>query len=201
VSRDDEAANAKLLPLRRVAGKAMELTDAALLAGCAVYDPATLGALYDRYSQAVYQFISRLAGTGEAEIDDLVSATFLEACRSAGNFRGDSSVSTWLYGIGINVVRHHIRSAVRRRALADAYRREPRALPDQRPDDTAESRELLRRLKEAVGVLPLALKEAFVLCEMEGVPGTEAAHMLGVRPGTLWRRLHEARKALRSALS
>ena len=184
-----------------MAGKAAELTDAALLAGCAVDDPATLGALYDRYSKAVYQFISRMAGASEAEIDDLVSATFMEACRSAANFRGDSSVTTWLYGIGINVVRHHIRSSVRRRALVEAYQREPPAQSCQRPDDTAESRELLRRLQEAVGSLPLALREPFVLCEMEGMPGTEAAHLLGVRPGTLWRRLHEARNALRSALS
>ena len=48
--------------------------------------------------------------------------------------------------------------------------------------------------------LPHDLRAAFVLCDLEEMPGVEAARALDVRAGTLWRRLHEARRALRAAL-
>ena len=38
------------------------------------------------------------------------------------------------------------------------------------------------------------------MCELEETPGKDAAEALGVPEGTLWRRLHEAREALRRAM-
>ena len=52
----------------------------------------------------------------------------------------------------------------------------------------------------ALSALPPILRETFVLCELEDVPGPEAARALGVREGTLWWRLHEARRRLRAAV-
>ena len=201
MSSDQRRPGGQLFPLRRVSGQASELTDAALVAGCAVDDSASLGALFDRHSRAVYRFISRLSGSSPGELDDLVSATFLEACRCAKKFRGGSSVSTWLFGIAVNVVRHHVRADIRRRAFIAAYQRVPPAPRSLRPDDAVENRELIVKLAEAIGQLPHDLREAFVLCELERVPGPEASRALGVPPGTLWRRLHEARKFLRDALA
>ena len=199
--RDQKLPSGQLLPLRRVSGQVFELTDAALVAGCAVDDSASLGALFDRHSRAVYRFIARLAGSSPGELDDLVSTTFLEACRCARKYRGSSSVSTWLFGIAINVVRHHVRGEIRRRTFIVAYEHAPVAARCPRPDDAAENRELIGKLGEAIAELPHDLREAFVLCELEEVPGPQAALALGVPPGTLWRRLHEARKFLRSALA
>lgn len=169
--------------------------------GCSVDDPAALCALYDRHSIAVYRFISNLSGARDAEVDDLVGATFLEACRSASNFRGDSSVVTWLLGISVNVVRHHVRAAARRRAFLRAYRREPVPFRNLRPDETAENRELLVRLRSEIDRLPCALKETFVLCEIEGVPASDVASILRIPAGTLWRRIHQARMILRRAVT
>jgi RNA polymerase sigma-70 factor (ECF subfamily) len=201
MSGDEQAPGGKLLSLRRISGDAAELTDAALVAGCAIDDSAALSALFDRHSRAVYRFISRLSGIGPGDLDDLVAVTFLEACRSAGKFRGGSAVTTWLFGIAVNVVRHHIRGDVRRRAFIAAYQHLPGVTSGHRPDDAAERRELVSRLDVAIQSLPQNLREAFVLCELEEVPGPDAARTLGVPQGTLWRWLHEARKALRSALT
>lgn len=197
----DDRLPAKVLPLRRVAGKPSEMTDAALLAGCAVEDPATLGALYDRYSDAVYKFLLHLSGHDGDEIDDLVATTFLEACRAAGRFRGESTTRSWLFGIGINVYRHHVRSAVRRRALLTSYKRQPKAERAMRPDDTVENREIVSRVGEAISRLPMELRETFVLSELEGLSGPEVARALDVPEGTIWRRLHDARKILRGVFS
>ena len=58
----------------------------------------------------------------------------------------------------------------------------------------------MSRLRDALGELSHDLRAAYVLCDLEDVPGVEAARVLGVRAGTLWRRLHEARRALRDAI-
>jgi RNA polymerase sigma-70 factor (ECF subfamily) len=199
-ARQAPIAGGKLLSLRRLGGRADQMTDAALVAACAVGDGAALGALFDRHSRAVYRFASRLAGVSSVDLDDLVSAAFLEACRSARAFRGVSSVRTWLFGIAANVVRHHVRHDRRRRALLDQYRQLPVAAAVERPDETAERRQLLLRLEAALHALPHDLRVAFVMCDVEDVACAEAARVLGLRQGTVWKRLQRARELLGSAL-
>jgi len=55
-------------------------------------------------------------------------------------------------------------------------------------------------LAAALDRLPHDLRTVYVLCDLEDLPGVEAARVLGLRDGTLWRRLHEARRALREAI-
>ena len=174
-----------------------ELTDEALLAACGVGDPAALGALFDRHHEAVYRLVSRLLRTEPAEIDDLVQTTFLEVWRSAKKYSGQGAVRSYLFGIAANTVRHHVRSAVRRRiALAEV----PPPAAVRAPDDAAIRAQEVGRLAEALEGLPHDLRTAYVMCDLEDVPGVEAARVLGLRAGTLWRRLHEARRALRAAI-
>jgi RNA polymerase sigma-70 factor (ECF subfamily) len=175
------------------------MSDEALVAACAVGDVAALGALYDRHHEAVYRFLSRLAGCDGRDLDDLAQNTFLEANRASRGYRGRAPVRPWLFGIAANVVRHHVRGEIRRRALHVALGDRPADDPVQ-PDLPAERRQLIERLGAALPNLSHDLRVAFVLCDLEGVPGVEAARVVGVPEGTLWRRLHEARKALRAAL-
>jgi RNA polymerase sigma-70 factor (ECF subfamily) len=199
-SSPDAGPRGQILPLKRVTGAAHELTDEALVAGCSVGDGAALGALFDRHSQALYRFIARLGGVGNADLDDLVSATFLEACRSARAFRGGSTVRTWLFGIAVNVARHHVRGDQRRRAFLSAYQQAPAPAGGERPDEAAERRQLLRKVDAILGSLPDDLRVAFVMCDVEDVPCAEAARALGLRQGTVWKRLHRARAVLGEAL-
>lgn len=197
----------KLLPLRRPTGS--ELSDASLLHACALGDMAALGLLFDRLHDRVYRFLARLLGPGRPELEDLVQATFLEVCRAAPNYKGQAAVSTWVIGIAANLARRHARGEQRRRGLHALAAEQP--VPDagqgqgpgqgkNRPDEEAERRQLLARLQAALDELPQDLRTAFVLCELEEVPGVEAAKLVGVPAGTLWRRLHEARLRLRAAL-
>jgi DNA-directed RNA polymerase specialized sigma24 family protein len=68
------------------------------------------------------------------------------------------------------------------------------------PHENLEGRRQIEKLAVSLNDLPSNLKVAFVMCDLEGVPGVEAARILGLREGTLWRRLHEARKALAKAI-
>jgi RNA polymerase sigma-70 factor (ECF subfamily) len=190
----------QVVPLRkldeRLAGLS-ELTDEALLAACGVGDPAALGALFDRYHEAVYRLVSRLIRSESHEIDDLVQTTFLEAWRCAKKYSARGAVKSFLFGIAANTVRHHVRSAKRRR---DAYAAWPQPVAVGTPDVALQRSQELARLAAALEELPHDLRAAYVLCDLEELPGVEAAQVLGVRAGTLWRRLHEARRALRDAI-
>ena len=194
----------KVLPLRRVEGTVSEMSDEALVAACGVGEMAALGALFDRFYDAVRRFLARMAGTDERDLDDLAQATFETALRAAKRYDGRSSVRTWLFGIANNVVRHHVRSEVRRKRLAVAAANEAAkdgaGASGESTPDLVLARERAARLHEAVLELPPKLREVFVLVYLEGVPGAEAARVLGAREGTVWKRLHEARAALRGAL-
>jgi RNA polymerase sigma-70 factor (ECF subfamily) len=174
-----------------------DISDEALLAACGVGDAAALGALFDRHHEAVYRLISRLLRTEPSEIDDLVQQTFLEVWRSAKKYSGRGAVRSYLFGIAANAVRHHIRGAVRRRnALAEV----PPPAAGGAPDDAAMRAQQVNRLAVALEQLPDDLRVVYVMCDLEEVPGVDAARALGLRAGTLWRRLHEARRALREAI-
>jgi RNA polymerase sigma-70 factor (ECF subfamily) len=189
----------KLVPLRRISGDVTEMSDEALLAACGTGDLPALGALFDRFHVAVYRFVARLPTTDELARDDLVQATFLEVRRTASRFRGTSSVKTWILGVAANVARHQLRSERRRRVHQAKYVERIAAVPD-KPDDQVERRQLLARIGEALAELPHEQQVAFILCDLEQVPGVEVARALDVPEGTLWRRLHVARKAVRAAV-
>lgn len=175
------------------------MSDEALLAACATGDAGALGALFDRFHEAVYRFAARLQTTDDLARDDLVQATFLEVGRIARSFRGTSSVKTWILGVAANVARHALRSEVRRRFHQARFLEQASAAP-MLVDDQVERRQLLARIAGALAGLPRDQQIAFILCDLEQLPGVEVARVLEVPEGTLWRRLHCARKAIRAAL-
>jgi RNA polymerase sigma-70 factor (ECF subfamily) len=175
------------------------MSDEALLAACGTGDLAALDALFERFHVALYRFLGRLPTTDELARDDLVQATFLEVRRTAKRFRGRSSVKTWILGIAANVARHQLRGEHRRRVNQARYAERLTAIPE-RPDEQVERRELLARVAVALAALPHDQQVAFVLCDLEEAPGVEVARALGIPEGTLWRRLHVARKAVRAAI-
>lgn len=190
---------AKLVPLRRISGDITEMSDEALLAACGTGDAPALGALFDRFHVAIYRFAARLPMTDELARDDLVQATFLEIRRAAPSFRGTSSVKTWILGVAANVARHTLRAERRRRVHQAHYLERMTAAPEQL-DAQLERRKLLARIAAALAGLPRDQQIAFILCDLEQLPGVEVARVLEIPEGTLWRRLHTARKAMRAAI-
>jgi RNA polymerase sigma-70 factor (ECF subfamily) len=189
----------KLVPLRRISGDITEMSDEALVAACGTGDAPALGALFDRFHTAVYRFAARLPMTDDLARDDLVQATFLELRHAASAFRGTSSVKTWILGIAANVARHTLRGERRRRAHQAGFLE--RSVAAAEPvDEQVERRKLLARVAEALSDLPRDQQIAFILCDLEQLPGAEVARVLDIPEGTLWRRLHTARKAMRQAI-
>lgn len=190
----------RLVPIRRVSGQSSELSDEALLAACGTGDRAALGGLFDRFHVAVYRFVSRLRTIDVSSRDDVVQATFLELPKSAAHFAGRSSVKTWILGIASNVARHHVRREQRRRVNQEAFTSVPPAAPHQ-PDVELDRRRRLLQIADALAALPHDQQVALIMCDLEQLPGVEVARVLEIPEGTLWRRLHVARRAIRAALA
>jgi len=191
-----------IVTMSRARDAAGAVSDEALLERFARGDGAALGELFDRHHRRAHRFLARLTGAHEADLDDLVQTTFVEVARSASRFDGRAAFCTWLFGIAMNVARHYKRGNTRRRrVIVEVNDERPSDVPGrERADDGVERRELLEALERALRELPLALREVFVACEVEELPGADVARLIGIPEGTLWRRLHEARKALRVAL-
>lgn len=193
----------RVILFRAVEGVPAEMSDEALVAACATGDAAALGALFDRHYDAVRGFLARMSGTDDRDLDDLVQVTFETVPRAAAHFDGRAQVRTWLLGIATNVARHHIRSEIRRkrftRDVAAAAADAPPAVADGRAEVLA--RERAARLGQAISALPAGLRAVFLLVYVEGLPGRDVAAALGVREGTIWKRLHRARGLLRESLA
>ncbi|MBI4818040.1 MAG: RNA polymerase sigma factor [Deltaproteobacteria bacterium] len=174
-------------------------SDEELIRRCASGNTPALAALFERHHLATQRFLSRLVGWRSSELEDLLQSTFLLAYTSARSFRGQASVRSWIFGIGANLVRRQRRTGARRDA-ALRLMAAPAPESPMGPDDVVARKQLVERLSAAVLELPHDLRVAYVLCELEDVSGPEAATALGIRPGTLWRRLFDARKRLVRAL-
>jgi RNA polymerase sigma-70 factor, ECF subfamily len=176
------------------------LSDAVLLAACGNGDTAALGTLFRRHNRTVYRFLARMAPLDHGCLDDLVQNTFLAARESAHRYRGKSAVVTWLLAISANILKNHIRSETRRRKAIETIKEMPMP-PGDSPEKRLEQQLMMSQLARQLNGMSHKLKVVFVMCDLEGIPGTDVARTLNLREGTVWRRLHEARKQLRLALS
>jgi RNA polymerase sigma-70 factor, ECF subfamily len=177
----------------RPAQGADDMSDDGLIVACAAGDRAARALLFERYADAIHRLVVRLRGSDNDVVDDLVQSTFLAAFKAAHRLRG-GNLRAWLYGIAINQVREYARREVRRkRALSRAAELAPCASDSGDPA-------LAAHLPAAIAALPHALRAALILVDLEGERGADAAAALGIPEGTLWYRVHLARKAVRIAL-
>ncbi len=172
-----------------------DLSDAGLVAACATGDRAARALLFERHVDAVHRFVARMRASDPDTVDDLVQATFVSAFQAAAKFRGDRMIA-WLYGIAANHVRAYARREIRRKRALMSVADVAQVSGQMTAGDPA----LLARLPDAIAELPHDLRAAFVLIDLEGERGRDAAEALGVPEGTLWRRVFHTRKTLREAL-
>jgi RNA polymerase sigma-70 factor (ECF subfamily) len=166
--------------------------DAEILARVAEGDVAALGVLYDRYARSILKFARHAAPRDDAE--DIVQATFLRVLRIAGTFRPDSeSARPWLFAIAARVIQGRRRSLVRlgnaMRGLRQLARGELSSHDEQRTD-----------LERATARLSEQKRVVFLLSQLEGFTAEQIATMLDVPVGTVWTRIHHARRELRAFL-
>lgn len=150
--------------------------------------------IYERWFDDVVGWLYAL-GAPMSETEDLAQEIFLVVRRKLGQFDG-GNLAGWLYRISQLTVRDHRRRAwfrhlVLRRQEVDLTKMPHAAFSPARSYEAAEAQ---RRFQLMVGKMSEKLRTTFVLFEIEGYSGEEIARIQDIPLGTVWTRLHKARK-------
>jgi RNA polymerase sigma-70 factor (ECF subfamily) len=159
---------------------------------------AALGEAYDAHQAAARGLARRLVGE-DAAAEDLVQEAFVLLPRAVHRFDGTAALRTFILAIVVNCARHHVRSAARRRRLAESYGREPRTTSLD-GDAAAARQDLAQLLTRALDELPLEQRTAFVLMELEERTSVDAGAIAGAPEATMRTRLFHAKRKLRERL-
>lgn len=155
------------------------------------------------YERKIYALALRSTGS-EADAADITQEVFLRAWKSMGKFRGDSSVSTWLYRITMNLcVDHARRKNIQAVPLTDEEGTElplPDTRADNLPEAALEGRELSNELQTALGMLTDEHRQIILLRDVSGLSYQEIGRLLTLEEGTVKSRLARARRNLREIL-
>jgi RNA polymerase sigma-70 factor, ECF subfamily len=150
-------------------------------------------AVYDAHFDFVWRFAAN-RGVPQSALDDVVQEVFVVVNRQLAGFQGQSALRTWIAGITRNVVRGY------RRKRSNATTGEPLGDDDVYPSQLPTPAEALEH-KSAGQLLDVILarmtelqREAFILCEIEGMSAVEVAEALSANENTVRTRLHDARK-------
>jgi RNA polymerase sigma-70 factor (ECF subfamily) len=178
--------------------------DDQLLALAARGDREALDEIFRRYRLVAYRVAYRLLGN-EADALDAVQEAFVKALTHLRGFEGRSSFKTWLLRVVSNAALDLGRQRGRREALSfDAlgqkHREEVEPLVHEMPGLGLEREDMRRVLQRALGQLPPAQRQTFVLHAEAGMSYREVADTLGISIGTVMSRLYYARQKLRGLL-
>jgi len=150
--------------------------------------------IYERWFDDVVGWLYAL-GAPMSETEDLAQEIFLVVRRKLARFDG-GNLAGWLYRIAQLTVRDHRRRAwfrnlVLRRQEVD-FSKMPHAASS--PARSYESAETRHRFQMMVSKMSEKLRTTFVMFEVEGYSGEEIARIQDIPLGTVWTRLHRARK-------
>jgi len=169
-------------------------SDTELLRRHVAGDSDAFGELYRRHRDRLWAVALRTVCDPEEAADALQDA-MISAFRRAGDFRGDSAVTTWLHRIVVNACLDRLRRrAVRPAASAgDEQALEALLTHDQ---DPARSADIRLDVNAALRLLPPPQRAALVVVDMLGFSVEDAAAILDTSPGTVKSRCARARARL-----
>jgi RNA polymerase sigma-70 factor (ECF subfamily) len=172
-------------------------SDAAL---AAAGDRRAFERLYRGHVNRVYSLCARMV-SDRARAEELTQDVFVRAWDKLHLFRGESSFSTWLHRMAVNVVLNARKSDGRMRSKFEETDEELGldALPSY--SSTMIGAGEMLDIEAAIAKLPPGARKVFVLHDVEGFKHEEIAEQLGVTTGATKAQLHRARLLLRQSLS
>ncbi len=166
-------------------------------------------AIYAEFRPKVLRYLKGLVGPNEAE--DISQNVFLKVHAGLKDFRGEASVSTWIYRIATNAALDRLRNrsvgrtapfAPDARASSDpSYESAVTDLAGNTREPSAESLLMQRETNECISTFVDALPESYrtvlALADFDGFKNREIAEMLGLSIDVVKIRLHRARRELK----
>ncbi|TWB94616.1 RNA polymerase sigma-70 factor (ECF subfamily) [Bradyrhizobium macuxiense] len=177
--------------------------DAELVQRAIARDEAAIRAIMQANNRRLFR-LARGILRNDNEAEDAVQDAYVRAFTHLDQFRGDSSLSTWLSRIAINEALSRVRSRrsnvewseLPKGALEAQIIQFPLSSTDD-PEKSMAQREIQQVVEHAIDELPEAFRLVFITRVIEGMNVEETADILGLKPETVKTRLHRARTMLR----
>lgn len=178
------------------------LPEAELIARCQDKDPDAIAQLVERYQRYVYRLAYSLTGNS-SDADDLAQDAMINILKGIGNFKGRSSLTSWIYVVVLNTFRDARRRAQRRPSTSldsqpGGAEQQPTPLWDE--GDTLLRKELAQVLQKVLAQVPEDFRTVVTLYDILGFSYEEISQMLNLPMGTVKSRLHRGRAFMREKL-
>jgi RNA polymerase sigma-70 factor (ECF subfamily) len=177
--------------------------DAELIARAQRGEEQAFEAIYNAHKRRVYYLCLRMIGN-TAEAEELTQEAFMQVFRKIQTFRGDSSFSTWLHRVSVNVVLMKLRKKTPNEVPIDSDEENQEFVAPPKefgaPDLTLTGLVDRVTLDRAVAELPPGCRQVFLLHDVMGCEHNEIAAMLDYSVGNSKSQLHKARMRLRKLL-
>jgi RNA polymerase sigma-70 factor (ECF subfamily) len=170
-------------------------------------DKQAFDLLVAKYQRRLMRLLSRIVHD-PVEAEDVVQETFIKAYRALRHFRGESAFYTWLYRIGINTAKNFLATQGRRApALADIDSDQAELHHDgehlrdiNTPESMLASKQIAQTVNAAMDALPVDLRTAIALREIEGLSYEEISDIMACPIGTVRSRIYRAREVIAEKL-
>lgn len=181
------------------------MTEGELLAAARDGDEAALAKLLERHQAQIYRFGMKMCRDPE-DAADVLQETLIAMARGVRDFRGASSISTWLYTVARSFCikkRRRSKFAPEETSLDAAGSSEAAAIvdPARGPDEALAGKQVEQALEDAIRALDPMYREVLVLRDVEGLTAPEVAEVLGISVQAVKSRLHRARVAVRDGVA
>lgn len=172
-------------------------------------EEAAIRSIIQANNRRLYR-IARSIVRDDGEAEDVLQEAYLRAFSALGEFRGESSLSTWLTRIVFNEALQRQRRRIDRPIEQAGLQHEmqsqiiPFPYSGNRavdPEHTVAQREIFRLLERAIDKLPEEFRTVLVARAIEGMSVAETGALLGIKPETVKTRLHRARRLLKQDLA
>ena len=162
-----------------------ELGEAALIEACLAGRSGAFDLVVERHRRSVYQLCWRFVSNHE-DASDLSQDIFLRAYRGLRNFRGQSSLATWLYRISVNVCLNRVSTKGPLEKMTESIR--DRQYVDTRSESASErllKEERGARVRAAIAELPRKQRATLILRVYHEMSHQEIADVLGSSVGAV----------------
>ena len=165
-------------------------------------EKAAFDLLVRKYQYKVGKLIARYV-YDRTEVEDVTQEVFIKAYRAIAGFRGDSAFYTWLYRIAINTAKNYLESQGRRPPNSDMAPEDAEVMAVggnlrelATPERTMLTNEIAETVNRSIEQLPVDLRTAITLREIEGMTYEEIAQVMDCPIGTVRSRIFRARETI-----
>jgi RNA polymerase sigma-70 factor, ECF subfamily len=162
-----------------------QLDEPTLVEACLAGRPGAFDLIVERHRRAVYQLCYRFVVNHE-DASDLSQDVFLRAYRGLRSFRGQSTLATWLYRIGVNVCLNRVTAKTTLGKLTEPI--EEKQFVDVRAESPSElilKEERAARVRAAIAQLPRKQRATLILRTYHEMSHQEIADVLGSSVGAV----------------